>query len=811
MKKIIICIFVMMLVTNTSAITAVGILNKNVVQFGKNYNELPYFEIKSDNQKVGVLSTFPDDTYFDLQWSLHNVGQGGGTTDCDIDAPEAWDLETGNSDVVVAVIDSGIDYTHPDLAGNIWINEDEIDDNGVDDDGNGYVDDVMGWDFYNDDNDPLDDNAHGTHCSGIIGAVTDNNIGIAGICWDCKIMPLKKSNNQEFYLEEIIEAIEYAADNGADVISMSFGDYSYYETLEEAVNYAYEKGVFLCASAGNDDGPTKRYPAAFDNVTAVGATDRNDSRMEYFYSEFGIWVKSNYGEWVDVAAPGQQVYSTMPTYDCAWTAYGFSKNYDNLSGTSMAAPHIAGLAALLLSKNPSYSPDNLKKLICDEDNVDPYNSEYYLGSGRINAYNSLNTNLPPDAPTIDGLIIGKPGKEYEYTFSAIDPEDDNIKYYIDWDDESTEETDFYESGEDVVLSHIWNNEGEYTIKAKAIDAYDHESDISELSIIIAENLPPYMPSNPTPSNNSIDVDINADLYWNGGDPDDPDENITYDVYFGTSSNPPKIVSNISDTNYDPGTMDFSTKYYWKIVSWDNHGASTSGPIWCFTTGSEPNDPPNTPSNPNPVDGATDVEINAILSWDCSDPNGDEIVYDIYFEAEDSTPDILVADDYSDTIFDPGLLEFGTVYYWQIIAIDEHSASTTGPIWQFTTKENNPPTAPDIDGPDTGKPGVELCWTFHSEDPEENDVKYNIDWGDGKSEETDYYPSCSPIEICHSYDTKGTYIIKAKATDTNEATSSESTFEVNIPRSRSINNQLNLLFLHRFQKLSPLIRYLLGLF
>jgi hypothetical protein len=565
---------------------------------------------------------------------------------------------------------------------------------------------------------------------------------------------------------------------------MSLGTYTYFETFENAVNYAYDKGVFICASAGNDDSSDKRYPAGFENVTAVAATDCNDSRMEYFYDEFNIWVKSNYGDWVDVAAPGQEIFSTLPTYDCFWSSYGFSKKYDNLSGTSMAAPHVAGLAALLLSKNPVCSPAHLKLKICDEDNVDSYNSYYDLGSGRINAYNSLTATYPPDAPTIDGINMGKPGKEYEYTINSVDPDNDNVKYYIDWDDDETEWTDFYGSGEDVDISHTWSEDGEYTITAKAVDNTTQESTLAEFTVNIAENFPPYEPSNPTPANNSIDVDINADLSWDGGDPDDPDENITYDVYFGTSSDPPKVASNISDTNYDIGTMEFDTQYYWRTVSWDNHGASTSGPIWCFTTGSEPNDPPDTPSNPNPEDEATEVDIDADLSWECSDPNGDEVVYDLYLEAEDSTPDILVGDDLSTTTFDPGSLEYGTTYYWQIIAIDEHSASTIGPIWQFTTQENTPPTPPEIDGPPKGPVDTELCWTFHSDDENGHQVKYFIEWGDGTSDETALDEPCTPVEVCHTYANQGDYTITAYAEDEEGLAGSESSFEIEIPRFRS---------------------------
>jgi len=460
MKKKIIGIFVCTLLF-TTALTVVGDINKTtnleVDRISKQHN-------------IGVPNTIPNDEFFDLQWSLHNTGQTGGLEDCDIDAPEAWDLETGSSDVVIAIIDTGVDYTHPDLADKIWNNDDEIPGNGIDDDENGYIDDVIGWNFYNNNNDPKDYQGHGTVCAGVFGAVTDNNQGIAGVCWNCQIMPLKY--NRYFGIpgfDITIEAIKYAADNGADIISMSFGTYAYNESFEDAVNYAYEKGVFMCASAGNDNINSKRYPAAFENVTAVAATNDTDGKMYHYIAKLGAWVISNYGDWVDVVAPGQEIYSTFPSYDCDVTPYGFAKYYDYLSGTSLAVPHVAGLAALLLSKDPLLTPDGLKTLICE--NVDPYDSTYDLGSGRINAQKALYALInPPDAPTIKGPDDGKPGTLYDFTFNAVDPDNNQVKYIIDWGDGNNETTTMNPSGTDVKVSHTWDKSGTCIIKAKAQDS-----------------------------------------------------------------------------------------------------------------------------------------------------------------------------------------------------------------------------------------------------------------------------------------------------------------------------------------------------
>ena len=229
----------------------------------------------------------------------------------------------------------------------------------------------------------------------------------------------------------------------------------------------------------------------------------------------------------------------------------------------------------------------------------------------------------------------------------------------------------------------------YTVWVNASDGFA-SSTREWFTFTTKANTPPNTPSNPDPYDGETDVDVDHDLSWTCSDPDgDP---LTYDVYFGTTSPPPQVSWGQSTTSYDPGTMNTNTKYYWKIVAWDNHGGSTSGPEWDFTT---ENNPPNTPSNPDPYDGETDVDVDHDLSWTCSDPDGDDLTYDVYFEAGDSTPDVLVSDDQTGTTYDPGTLDYDTIYYWQIIAEDEYGATTNGPIWHFTTEEESV-YEPDLD-------------------------------------------------------------------------------------------------------------------
>ena len=335
------------------------------------------------------VKAIPNDPLFSKQWALHNTGQTGGTDDADIDALEAWDIEQGKTEVIIAIIDTGVDYAHEDISANIWQNPGEIPDNEFDDDGNGYIDDTIGWDFVDSfegaahededfetpDNDPMDRHGHGTQVAGIAGAVTNNGLGIAGVAWNCKIMPARagyKTPSGDGVLEsdDAARAIIYAAENGAKVINLSWGDYQKSNLIEDAMTFAIDKGALICAAAGNEYSNSLIYPAASDNtaVLAVGATDNNDQKPSF----------SSYGDWVDVSAPGESIYSTS-----------INNSYLQISGTSMASPHVAGVAALLFSYFPDISPLEAKTRIMRSVDVlealDGKNST----SGRINAYLAL--------------------------------------------------------------------------------------------------------------------------------------------------------------------------------------------------------------------------------------------------------------------------------------------------------------------------------------------------------------------------------------------------------------------------------------
>jgi subtilisin family serine protease len=272
-------------------------------------------------------ATTPNDTYFNSLWGLHNTGQTGGTNDADIDAPEAWNLTTGSSNVVIAVIDSGVAYNHPDLQSNIWSNPGETScTDGIDNDGNGYIDDCNGWDFIGDDNNPTDFNGHGTHVAGTIAAVGNNNQGITGVMWQAKIMPLRFLGvSGSGTTADAVSAILYASANGAHVINNSWGGGGYSQALKDVIDAS--NAVVVCA-AGNDgtnNDTIPFYPASYTspNIIAVAAADHNDT-LAYF---------SNYGAIsVDIGAPGVSIYSTIPNFTYGPPVTVYSQNFDGASG-----------------------------------------------------------------------------------------------------------------------------------------------------------------------------------------------------------------------------------------------------------------------------------------------------------------------------------------------------------------------------------------------------------------------------------------------------------------------------------------------
>jgi subtilisin family serine protease len=348
---------------------------------------------------------------------------------------------------------------------------------------------IHGYDFSNIDNDeiPLDVNGHGTFCAGIASAVTNNGVGIAGVAWNCKIMCIQVMDKHGTLIYDIwANGVKYAADNDADIFSMSYGldDIS---LIRNAYEYAYEKDAILIAAAGNYNTSKTRYfhPAAYDFVIGVAATNQHDERCDgddWGYDNFGNEFGSNYGYWVDVAAPANNFTGTTPTYNVTWNDYGIDKTYAfrEGGGTSWATPMVAGIAALLLSQDPTLTNDEVRRII--RANVDPYISEEYIGTGRVNAYKALTRfNTQPETPDIpSGKTNGKPGNEYKFTTIASDEDGDELWYFWEWGDGNYSDwLGPYPSGNECEASYTWQQEANFSIRVKTKDSKNGESYWSE--------------------------------------------------------------------------------------------------------------------------------------------------------------------------------------------------------------------------------------------------------------------------------------------------------------------------------------------
>ena len=351
----------------------------------------PNFQIKLDDPKnssapFSSLNTgnlqmndgSPNDPMFDEQWALNNTGQNGGKEKAHIDAIKAWQKITGSKKIVVAVLDTGVDYTHQDLISNIWFRPATVPQ--YKDDELGTFNDEHGFNSAENESDPMDDNGHGTHCAGIIGAEGNNDEGIAGINWNVQIMPLKFLGRGGFgSTKDAIESINYAIDRkqkgvNVRVISASWGSTQYSKALEDTIRAAGEAGILFVAAAGNDGTSNDKrphYPSNYDspNVISVAALDRNDQLASF--SNFGVKT-------VHIAAPGKDILST-------W----LSEQYREASGTSMATPHVSGVAGLVLAAEPELSVAKLReRLLKSVDKIDSLNGKIESG-GRLNAAKAL--------------------------------------------------------------------------------------------------------------------------------------------------------------------------------------------------------------------------------------------------------------------------------------------------------------------------------------------------------------------------------------------------------------------------------------
>ena len=342
----------------------------------------------------------PNDPSYGSQWHLATINASG-----------AWNYFSTGSNIKIAIVDNAIDRTHPDLSGNLWTNPGETASNGIDDDGDGYIDDINGYDVADNDNNPNPPNTtfdHGTHCAGISSASTNNSTGIASIGYSCKLMCVKatSSSASPSSVTNGYDGVVYAVSAGADVISMSWGGTGSSTTAQNIITWANQQGCVLVAAAGNNNVNTMFYPAGYTECIAVAATSSNDAKASF----------SNYGTWVDISAPGNNIYSTLP-----------SGAYGNMSGTSMACPLVAGLAGLMLSLNPLLTPADIRNcIVSNAVNIDTQNPSYIgqLGGGRIDANASMacvgaTLSLPPVADFVANVTTVTAGGSVNFTNTSL--------------------------------------------------------------------------------------------------------------------------------------------------------------------------------------------------------------------------------------------------------------------------------------------------------------------------------------------------------------------------------------------------------
>ncbi|SHI29741.1 Serine protease, subtilisin family [Hymenobacter daecheongensis DSM 21074] len=350
-----------------------------------------YVEVDATGQGGGVQGLTPNDPlYAGRQWGLNNTGNfslAPARAGADIRMEDAWPITRGDSSVTVATIDSGCKLDHPEFSRRIWRNRQEIPANGIDDDRNGYVDDLSGWNFVSNTNNTADDYGHGTNVTGIIGASGNNALGYAGVNWGCKLMICKGLDNQNsgFY-SWWTASIYYAVNNGARVINMSLGGLSTSQAMQDAITFANQRGVVVVACMMNANSSTVYYPAGMSGVVAVGSTNPDDTRSSPFF--WSPTSGSNFGPHLSVVGPGNYIYGLSHTSNTNYGSYW--------GGTSQATPHVAGLAALMLTLKPQLTPAQVKAALqaTADDRVgslseDTPGWDQYYGHGRVNAARAL--------------------------------------------------------------------------------------------------------------------------------------------------------------------------------------------------------------------------------------------------------------------------------------------------------------------------------------------------------------------------------------------------------------------------------------
>ncbi|MBM3250043.1 MAG: tandem-95 repeat protein, partial [Candidatus Omnitrophica bacterium] len=667
---------------------------KGVEETINSLSALPEVESAQPNYIMKPYMT-PNDTYYSSLWAMQPSR---------LNCPAAWDLSQGDN-VVVAVIDTGVDYTHEDLSANIWTNSlDPI--NGVDNDGNGYLDDYRGWDFGNNDNNPMDYDGHGTHCSGTIAAVGNNSKGVIGVAPKAKIMPIKGfSDGGSSSTSIMTNAIYYAAGRGAKVLSNSWGlsgGGASDPLLETAVNYAYNSGCVVVFAAGNDAVDVANYPPANNpNVIAVAATDSNDARASF----------SNYGSAISVAAPGVNIASTYPA-----SLSGGYPPYVYSDGTSMACPHVSGLAALILKANPGLTNRQVRHVL-ERTAVDlgAAGKDIYFGYGRINAYHAVTealryTNSAPVLSSI-GDKTATAGVLLQFTVTATDQDNDPISYSVS---SLPNGASFNSSTRVFSWTPGISQTGTYQVTFTVSDSLLSDSETIAITVI-----PPTIPDAPA-NLSALFIGTNQiNLAWQ----DNSDNESGFKLERAVSSAGPFTqiyASQANTTTYSDTGLTSGTTYYYRICAnniagnsgYSNTASATASRLQKFL--------PAAPEN-LVAQAASSSVVN--LSW--LDNSGNENGFKIeravtqngIFAGVGSTGANITA--YSDS----GLTG-GITYYYRVCAYNSKGDSDYSNTASATTvRANNPPVLNAIGSKSVNENQL-LQFAVSATDPDNDTLTYS---------------------------------------------------------------------------------------
>lgn len=568
----------------------------------------------------------------------------------------AWDISQGNQ-VVVAVIDSGLDFTHPDIQANIWVNAGEIAGNGIDDNNNGFIDDVYGYDFIgstiynpsqpgaNPDSDPTDGQGHGTHVSGTIAATGNNNMGIIGVAPQAKIMTVKALDDSGTGLAtSLAGAIIYAADNGAQVINNSWGGYGDSSLINDAVEYAYAQGAVLIAAAGNENNPAEwPHPSKLPQVISVAALDHNDVDAAF----------SNWGAKIDVGAPGTSILSLLAV-DSDFSRRGqriVGQNYLQIDGTSMAAPHVSGLAALLLSKTPSLTQEQVRHIITrTADDVMNAGWDADSGNGRVNALAALNyAGTAPDffveitspAPftanghsqEVRGTITGSNFDRYELAYARYTP--NQPLTFVNIASGAT-------AGIDQLLTQ-WDTSSlasdRYILRLRAFNTNNRFNE-ARVTVRVDNELKPGWAATISESGHQFGYSIDRAIAFEDLDNDGTKEVISFGdftVNVWNANGQPRAgfpVTLTTPVMAGPTIVDLNNDGFKEIVVSVWSGASQAGPVWAFRHDGTvvPGFPAGRPSaNQAP----TQLDRQApVIAADLEGDGQVELIYNIKFQHQD---------------------------------------------------------------------------------------------------------------------------------------------------------------------------------